>query len=60
MQQQHRFPAGIVAFRGERGSYNTEVADLLRNIIVAFRGERGSYNRPQGGSPGGRDCSLPG
>ena len=34
----------IVAFRGERGSYNLSTCGLLPGYIVAFRGERGSYN----------------
>ncbi len=34
----------IVAFRGERGSYNRRASDLSAERIVAFRGERGSYN----------------
>ena len=36
--------AMIVAFRGERGSYNTSPALIVVTTIVAFRGERGSYN----------------
>ena len=35
----------IVAFRGERGSYNKKEDSELLQVIVAFRGERGSYNR---------------
>ena len=34
----------IVAFRGERGSYNAQVSGAKVLQIVAFRGERGSYN----------------
>ena len=34
----------IVAFRGERGSYNAMAQRVKRRSIVAFRGERGSYN----------------
>ena len=34
----------IVAFRGERGSYNMEMGMINTPEIVAFRGERGSYN----------------
>ncbi len=34
----------IVAFRGERGSYNFAQGELQFGGIVAFRGERGSYN----------------
>ena len=34
----------IVAFRGERGSYNCIAAARWVALIVAFRGERGSYN----------------
>ncbi len=35
---------GIVAFRGERGSYNAIATGSVCSLIVAFRGERGSYN----------------
>jgi len=34
----------IVAFRGERGSYNMDHLGDITLPIVAFRGERGSYN----------------
>ncbi len=34
----------IVAFRGERGSYNRIASNIISLAIVAFRGERGSYN----------------
>ena len=34
----------IVAFRGERGSYNAVCGGVAIIHIVAFRGERGSYN----------------
>ncbi len=34
----------IVAFRGERGSYNGTSVPEADYAIVAFRGERGSYN----------------
>ena len=36
--------ATIVAFRGERGSYNQYASTGFYPVIVAFRGERGSYN----------------
>ena len=35
---------GIVAIRGERGSYNANTISLYQLQIVAIRGERGSYN----------------
>ncbi len=40
----------IVAFRGERGSYNENIGGVVGAGIVAFRGERGSYNRSRLGA----------
>ena len=50
----------IVAFRGERGSYNIRHGHLHTPPIVAFLGERGSYNLAEWCSAIDRDCSLPG
>ena len=50
----------IVAFRGERGSYNAALVGKDWLAIVAFRGERGSYNQRDLHVSGSRDCSLPG
>ena len=50
----------IVAFRGERGSYNHAASVIDCLIIVAFRGERGSYNTYAALAISESDCSLPG
>ena len=50
----------IVAFRGERGSYNLVEKGKEHERIVAFRGERGSYNEWANIQILSRDCSLPG
>ena len=50
----------IVAFRGERGSYNLVEKGKFFLAIVAFRGERGSYNSWCNLCYFDCDCSLPG
>ena len=50
----------IVAFRGERGSYNRNDRGEDRQQIVAFRGERGSYNKRGKREKPEEDCSFPG
>ena len=44
MEQCGHYMLFIVAFRGERGSYNPRMRPATVVQIVAFRGERGSYN----------------
>ena len=53
-------PRMIVAFRGERGSYNGKLGVAIEGQIVAFRGERGSYNVVVVVPADGSDCSFPG
>ena len=44
MMIHHRHMPRIVALRNEKGSYNSQSPQAIRNQIVALRNEKGSYN----------------